>query len=55
MNYTMSEGRTIYVGKESVHRIYNPSKTTDAIVAEIQYGDKVDEDDIVRLEDDFNR
>ena len=45
---------TIFIPKESKHRMTN---NTDEIVEfiEIQIGDYLGEDDIVRLEDDFGR
>ena len=45
---------TIYIPKESKHRMTN---NTDEFVEfiEIQIGDYLGEDDIVRLEDDFGR
>lgn len=37
------------------HRIENISPDTELIVSEVQIGDYVEEDDIIRLEDDYNR
>jgi len=38
-----------------VHRIENCSNTEPLIISEVQIGDYLEEDDIVRLEDDFGR
>ena len=37
------------------HRVENPSETENLIFIEVQRGDYLGEDDIVRLEDDFGR
>lgn len=37
------------------HRIENISTEADLIVSEVQIGDYVEEDDIIRLEDDYYR
>ncbi len=37
------------------HRVENPSQTEDLIFIEVQRGDYLGEDDIIRLEDDFGR
>lgn len=37
------------------HRVENPSETEDLIFIEVQRGDYLGEDDIIRLEDDFGR
>lgn len=37
------------------HRIENISPDADLVVSEVQIGDYVEEDDIIRLEDDYSR
>lgn len=37
-----------------VHRLENPSKEP-LVVIEVQYGDYLEEDDIIRISDDYNR
>ncbi|NIQ37959.1 MAG: cupin domain-containing protein [Proteobacteria bacterium] len=50
----LSEGRAIDIPRGAVHRIANPG--TDLLTfIEIQTGDYFGEDDIVRLEDDYDR
>lgn len=44
----------IYVPKKEVHRIINIGNT-DAVIIEVQIGDVLDENDIVRYEDDWGR
>lgn len=48
------EGESIYVAKNDHHRLENPGKIPLEIV-EIQNGEYLGEDDIVRLQDDFRR
>ena len=50
----VSVGETIDIPLGASHRIENPGTTT-LIFIEIQRGDYLGEDDIVRLEDDFGR
>ena len=47
-------GDTIFVPKGAAHRIENPGDA-DLIIIEIQHGEILDEDDIIRLQDDYNR
>ena len=51
---TYKTGDTIFIPKESAHRIANNEKE-QVIFIEIQRGDYFGEDDIVRLEDDYGR
>jgi mannose-6-phosphate isomerase len=37
------------------HRIENPSENEDCVFIEVQLGSYFGEDDIVRIEDDYNR
>ncbi len=47
-------GEHIHIPREAHHRIANEVKE-DAELIEVQLGDYFGEDDIVRLEDDYNR
>lgn len=46
--------QAVFIPIETAHRIENPGEETLEIV-EIQVGDKLDENDIVRLEDRYGR
>jgi mannose-1-phosphate guanylyltransferase/mannose-6-phosphate isomerase len=48
------EGESVFVPKNSLHRLANPGKTPLEII-EVQNGDYLGEDDIVRIEDDYKR
>lgn len=48
----VSSGETVFIDIEEIHRI---QAITDTVFIEIQKGDYLEEDDIVRLEDDYNR
>jgi len=50
----LTAGQAIDVPRESAHRIANVG-TTPLVFIEVQHGDSFDEDDIVRLDDDFGR
>ncbi len=47
--------RAIDIKIGDAHRVENPSETEDLIFIEVQRGDYLGEDDIIRLEDDFGR
>ena len=51
---TYNPGDNIFIPKEAVHRIENPSNIP-AVVIEVQIGDYLEEDDILRIEDDYKR
>ena len=50
----VERGSHIYVPRETNHRIANNSDK-DLVFVEVQFGDKLDENDIVRIEDDYQR
>jgi len=50
----LSENESVYLPLGAVHRLMNPGKI-DLKLIEVQSGSYLGEDDIVRLEDDFNR
>ncbi len=47
-------GQTVFIPIKAIHRIENIG-IEPVVVIEVQYGSYVGEDDIVRLEDDYNR
>ena len=50
----LKEGESVYVPKATKHRLENPGKTPLHII-EVQLGNYLGEDDIVRFEDDYGR
>lgn len=50
----LSENESVYLPLGAVHRLTNPGKINLTLI-EVQSGSYLGEDDIVRLEDDFNR
>ncbi len=44
----------VFIPRETAHRIENPGDV-DVVFIEVQQGDQLDEDDIVRLEDVYGR
>ena len=50
----LETGHAVDIPNEAAHRIMNPG-TENLVLIEVQTGDNFDEDDIVRLEDDFGR
>jgi len=51
----VKEESLVFVPVGTVHRIENRSDTEPLVISEVQIGDYLEEDDIVRLEDDFGR
>lgn len=52
--FNVVPGKYVYIPKKIVHRVTNTGKQ-DLIFCEIQTGDYLNEDDIVRIEDDYGR
>tara|TARA_X000000368_G_scaffold389421_1_gene351785 strand:- start:245 stop:1024 length:780 start_codon:yes stop_codon:yes gene_type:complete len=50
----LKAGENIFIPKNSLHRLENYTKTNLKII-EIQIGDKLSEDDIIRVDDDYGR
>jgi len=48
------ENQSIYINFEEKHRLRNPGKEK-LVVVEVQYGNYLGEDDIVRFEDEYGR
>ena len=53
-DYHLKEGEHIYIPKNTIHRIENTGNQ-DLIFIEIQLGENLKEEDIIRLEDDYGR
>ena len=51
---TLNNGDSIVIEKQEKHRLINDG-TNDLEIIELQVGDYLGEDDIVRYEDDYNR
>ncbi|MDW7973359.1 MAG: mannose-1-phosphate guanylyltransferase/mannose-6-phosphate isomerase, partial [Thermodesulfovibrio sp.] len=50
----LHENESVYIPKSTVHRLENPGKVTLELI-EVQVGEYVEEDDIVRFEDKYER
>ena len=48
-------GTHIYIPKNTIHRLINTSDSEFLILTEVQLGDYFGEDDIIRIEDEYNR
>ena len=53
--YEGNVGETFHVPVNVPHRIANPTTDTELTIIEVQLGDYLGEDDIVRVQDDFGR
>ena len=51
---TLAENQSTYIPRGSRHRLGNPGETQLEVI-EVQVGARIDEDDIVRFDDDFGR
>jgi cytidyltransferase-like protein len=49
------EGETVLIALGDKHRMANPSTSEDMILVEVQTGTYFGEDDIIRIEDDYER
>jgi len=54
MTISIKQRSHVHIPLKAVHRVKNTGKNT-LIILELQQGDVLDEDDIVRLEDDYAR
>lgn len=52
---TVKAGETILIPLGAKHRMANPSDKEDMVLIEVQTGTYFGEDDIVRIEDDYDR
>ena len=53
--FTLNPNESTYIPIGCVHALHNPSTTTALEIVEVQTGDYLGEDDIVRLEDRYGR
>lgn len=53
-DFILRANESTYIPMGSKHRLYNPGKI-DLIIVEVQVGEYLGEDDIVRIEDDYDR
>jgi len=51
----MDVGGHVYIPKTAKHRLTNRNEAQPVIIIEVQQGDYLGEDDIVRLDDDYQR
>ncbi len=51
----LGQNQSTYIPKGVKHRLENPSKNTPLEIIEVQNGDYLEEDDIVRFDDDYDR
>jgi len=51
----LTRNQSTYIPKGVRHRLENPSEDTPLVIIEVQNGDYLEEDDIVRFEDDYAR
>ena len=51
----VKENDHIFIPRETKHRITNCSETDDLQFIETQYGSYLEDDDIIRYEDDYGR
>ncbi|RMG60461.1 MAG: mannose-1-phosphate guanylyltransferase/mannose-6-phosphate isomerase [Deltaproteobacteria bacterium] len=52
--YFVHEGESTFIPKSTKHRLENPGKVP-LLIIEVQNGEYVEEDDIIRFEDDYQR
>ena len=52
--HKLEKNQSIYIPKETLHRLENIGEDK-LVVIETQIGEYLEEDDIIRYEDDFNR
>jgi mannose-1-phosphate guanylyltransferase/mannose-6-phosphate isomerase len=52
--FDLGEGEGTFIAVKTEHRLENQGRER-LIVIEVQYGEKLEEEDIVRLDDDYNR
>ena len=52
---TVAAGGHVFIPKEARHRLTNQNEHQEVVIIEVQQGDYLGEDDIVRLDDDYKR
>ena len=53
--FHVSKDSYVHIPKDTLHRIENVSESSDLVISEVQVGDYLSEDDIVRYADDYGR
>ena len=53
--FEVTKGSFVAIQLGAKHRIENPSQYDDLVISEVQVGDVLTEDDIVRYNDDYGR
>jgi mannose-1-phosphate guanylyltransferase/mannose-6-phosphate isomerase len=53
-SFGLREGESTYIKKNQRHRLMN-KKNKPLVIIEVQYGNKIDENDIIRYQDKYNR
>ena len=51
----LGKGTHVYIPTGVKHRLVNTNQENNLVILEIQSGNKIDENDIERFEDDYNR
>ena len=54
LKFVLKENEVTFIEKEEIHRIENKEKY-DLVIVEVQTGEKISENDIVRLDDIYGR
>ena len=52
--FSVASGEHVAIGRGNVHRIENPG-SEDLVFIEVQHGERLDENDIERIQDDYGR
>ena len=52
--FPVASGEHVSIGRGDVHRIANTG-AEDVVIIEVQHGERLEEDDIERLQDDYGR
>ena len=52
--FSLEAGNSVIIPQNTVHRVTNTGSET-LVFVEIQVGDHLEEDDIIRLDDDYGR
>lgn len=53
-SFDLREGESTFIKKNQKHRLMN-KKNKPLIIIEVQYGNRIDENDIIRYQDNYNR
>ena len=52
---TLFQSESVFIPANTSHRLYNPLSKETLTIIEVQTGEYLGEDDIIRMEDDFDR